>query len=70
VLKSQPDAVFHDCQLAGPGTVHASYQDLCTLAPDLKRVTHLTHYGDTFESVDPTKDGYAGFAKPWHIYRF
>jgi hypothetical protein len=70
VLKSQPDAVFHDCQLAGPGTVHASYQDLCTLAPDLKRVTHLTHYGDTFESVDPTKDGFAGFAKPWHIYRF
>jgi hypothetical protein len=40
------------------------------MEPDLKRVTHLTHYGDTFESFDPTKDGFAGFTQPWKIYAY
>lgn len=69
-LVRQPEAVFHDCQLLGPGTVHATYAELCSLPEDIKRVTHLTHYGDQFESVDPAKDGFVEFTKPWHIYRF
>ncbi len=70
LMKTQPEAVFHDCQLSGPGTVHATYSQLCTLAPDIKRVTHLTHYGDDFGNFDPAKDGFAGFAQPWKIYPF
>jgi hypothetical protein len=70
LLKGQPEAIFHDCQLAGPGTVHATYTELRTLPDALRSVMHLTHYGDQFENFDPAKDGFAGFAQPWKIYAY
>lgn len=69
-MRRQPEAIFHDCQLVGPGTVHASYTDLRTLPDDIRKVTHLTHFGDQFETFDPAKDGFAGFAQPWKLYAY
>jgi len=63
------DAIFHDCQLHEPGTVHATYEQLKTLDNDLRGKMHLTHYGDMFQKFDPATDGFAGFAQPWAIYQ-
>jgi glyoxylase-like metal-dependent hydrolase (beta-lactamase superfamily II) len=70
LMKGPPQVIFHDCQLAGPGTVHATYNELCTLPTDIKHVTHLMHYGDQFESFKPKEDGFAGFAQPWKLYTY
>lgn len=64
------DAIFHDCQLSGPGTVHATYDELCTLPSGLKNKMWLTHYGDTFSGIEPQEQGFEGFAQPWHFYQF
>jgi len=61
--------IFHDCQLFSPGTVHASYDELKTLPAHLRQIMRLIHYGDSFETMDPVRDGFAGFARPWEIYR-
>ncbi len=66
----QLEAIFHDCQLSGPGTVHATYDELQTLPAHLKRKMWLTHYGDTFDQFHPQEHGFAGFAQPWHLYQF
>lgn len=63
------DAIFHDCQLHEPGTVHATYEQLKTLDNDLRGKMHLTHYGDMFQKFDSATDGFAGFAQPWAIYQ-
>jgi ribonuclease BN (tRNA processing enzyme) len=62
------ETIFHDCQLFDPGTVHATYNELKTLSPGIKRRMHLTHYNDSFGDYDPAADGFVGFAKPWHLY--
>ena len=67
---SDVEAIFHDCQLSGPGAVHATYDELQTLPRSLKRKIHLTHYGDAFNQFDAQKDGFSGFAQPWHLYQF
>jgi ribonuclease BN (tRNA processing enzyme) len=67
---SQVEAIFHDCQLSGPGAVHATYDELKTLPDRLKRKMHLTHYGDTYHQFDAERDGFCGFARPWHLYEF
>jgi ribonuclease BN (tRNA processing enzyme) len=64
------DAIFHDCQLSGQGTVHATYDELKQLQECDKRKMYLTHYGDNFEKFNPENDGFAGFAKEWVIYKF
>lgn len=64
------DVIFHDCQLSGPGTVHATYEELSRLMPSYKERMFLTHYGDNFDKFDPQADGFRGFAKPWVIYKF
>ncbi|MBV9866414.1 MAG: MBL fold metallo-hydrolase [Abitibacteriaceae bacterium] len=64
------EAIFHDCQLFSPGVVHASYEELMTLSPDLKSKIHLTHYGDSFEKFNPSADGFQGFAEPWKLYKY
>jgi hydroxyacylglutathione hydrolase len=63
-------AVFHDCQLYDPGTVHASYQQLRLLPAQIRSKTYLSHYGDTFDQFKPADDGFAGFAQPWTNYVF
>ncbi|RYF46419.1 MAG: MBL fold metallo-hydrolase [Cytophagaceae bacterium] len=64
------EAIFHDCQLSGPGTVHATYEELRTLPSDLKQKMWLTHYGDNFDQFVPQQHEFAGFAQPWHLYQF
>ena len=66
---SLPTAVFHDCQLFNPGTVHASISDLRILSQEMKSRMYLTHYGDNFADFD-VKDEFAGFAQPWKEYLF
>jgi ribonuclease BN (tRNA processing enzyme) len=58
--------VFHDCQLVDSGannefSVHASYQQLCQLPPEVRRHLWLYHYGDTRPLPDAKHDGFAGF---------
>ena len=62
------ETVFHDCQLFSPGAVHATYDELKTLPPELRGKMFLTHYQDSFEKFSPEADGFSGFAKPWTIY--
>jgi hypothetical protein len=66
----QVQAIFHDCQLSEPGSVHATYWELMTLPPELRRKMWLTHYGDNFAQFHPRRDGFRGFAQAWRLYRF
>jgi len=57
--------IFHDCQLYDSGEhningVHASYQQLRQLDPDIRRRMWLYHYGDS-DLPDAVGDGFAGF---------
>ena len=61
--------IFHDCQFY-TGGVHASYDELKTLPEEVRNKIYLCHYGDNFESFDPEKDGFLGFAKEGHFYHF
>lgn len=57
----QADVVFHDCELApSKSGVHAHYEDLKTLPPELKKKLWLYHYNDG-ELPDAKKDGFQGF---------
>lgn len=67
---SSVEAIFHDCQLSGPGSVHATYEELSRLLPSYKERMYLTHYGDNFDKFSPETDEFAGFAKPWVLYKF
>ena len=60
---------FHDCQFFSSG-VHTSYDELKTLESSTKKKIYLCHYGDNFESYDPKKDGFAGFAQRGIYYNF
>jgi ribonuclease BN (tRNA processing enzyme) len=64
-------AIFHDCQLFDPGTVHATFNELKQLPDDVKAMTRLMHYGDSFDThAAPESAGFAGWARPWEIYEF
>jgi ribonuclease BN (tRNA processing enzyme) len=67
---SNIESIFHDCQLSGMGTVHATYEELTRLLPSYKHRMYLTHYGDNFDGFNPEQDEFAGFAKSWTIYKF
>lgn len=67
---SQVEAIFHDCQLSGPGAVHPTYDELQTLPAELKSKMWLTHYGDSFEQFSPQQQGFRGFAEPWQFYQY
>ena len=41
--------VFHDCQFAVPGEVHASLDELLTLPEDVQEKVYLMHYADNRE---------------------
>ncbi len=63
------DLIIHDCQLF-TGGVHASYEELKTLSPAMKKKMLLTHYADNWEQFTPENDGFLGFAKPDLYYIF
>ncbi|MBX9695622.1 MAG: MBL fold metallo-hydrolase [Cyanobacteria bacterium] len=57
------DIIFHDCETSPFTTgVHARYDDLKTLAPELRARMWLYHYWDG-DLPDAQKDGFAGFVK-------
>ncbi len=62
---------FHDVQLfEGSSSVHALLSEVQTLPEDIKRKTHLYHYGDEWD--DPAyafvAEEFAGFARPQERY--
>jgi len=63
------DTIFHDCQLF-KGGVHASYQELMELPPEIKSKIILTHFGDNYSTFSPEKDGFYGYAKQGCYYNF
>ncbi len=63
------ECIIHDCQLY-KGGVHASYQELTTLPPGIKKKTLLCHYGDNWRDFNPVEDGFIGFAKQGVYYNF
>lgn len=61
--------IFHDCQLY-TGGVHASYEELKQLPPEVRKKTFLCHYGDNVDCFNAVRDGFAGFAKQGRYYIF
>ena len=63
--------IFHDCDVSGYSAgVHASYDQLCTLAPEIRAKMYLCHYNDAVNNIDAIVDGFAGLAKPGVYYNF
>ncbi|HBD96080.1 MAG: hypothetical protein A2015_16905 [Spirochaetes bacterium GWF1_31_7] len=71
LLKDYPtiEHIFHDCQFF-PGGVHASFQELSTLDPEIKKMINLCHYGDNYKNFHPRDNGFAGFARQGCYYIF
>jgi len=62
-LAPQCEVIFHDCQHF-PGGVHANYQQLKTLAPEVKAKMTLYHLSDGMLDIDVKADGFAGLMEP------
>ena len=63
--------IFHDCDVSGYSDgVHASYEQLQTLPPELRSKIYLCHYNSHAQRVSPTQDGFLGFAQPGIYYDF
>ena len=63
--------IFHDCDVSGYSAgVHASYDQLCSLSPDIRAKMYLCHYNEAVNSIDALIDGFAGLAKPGVYYNF
>jgi ribonuclease BN (tRNA processing enzyme) len=75
------EVMFHDCQLY-QGGVHASYQELMTLPPEVRQKMYLYHFGDNWEAPetwvqnadkftgDPLQDGFLGWTQQQVAYDF
>lgn len=65
------DAIFHDCQLTtnGGGHIHATLDELLTLAPVDRSRVFLVHYGDDWRSHRERAAGMV-FAEEGRSYRF
>ncbi len=50
MVREKGCTVFHDCQLQGPGAVHASLEELLTLPEDVQERVRLMHYADDYEA--------------------
>ena len=65
------EVIFHDCDIKGFSRgVHAAYDELCTLSPEIRAKTYLCHYSETVNTIDALVDGFAGLAKHWVYYDF
>lgn len=59
--------IFHDCETSPiRSNVHAHYDDLKTLPPDVKKKMWLYHHGKLVETVK--KDGFAGFVTKGQMF--
>ncbi len=62
--------IFHDCETADHKSgIHATYDELKTLAPSIKKKTWLYHYHPG-PLPDCRKDGFKGFVKKGQIFDF
>ena len=65
------EVIFHDCDIKGFSRgVHAAYDELCTLPPEIRAKTYLCHYSEAVSTIDALVDGFAGLAKHWVYYDF
>ena len=65
------EVIFHDCDIKGFSRgVHAAYDELCTLPPEVRAKTYLCHYSEAVSTIDALVDGFAGLAKHWIYYDF
>ena len=63
--------IFHDCDISGYSAgVHASYDQLCTLPPDIRSKMYLCHYNEAVNNIDALVDGFAGLVKNGIYYNF
>jgi len=69
-LYEKADTIFQDCETAKfPTGVHAHYNDLKTLPPEIKAKMYLYHYQDG-ELPDAEADGFKGFMKQGTTFYF
>jgi len=61
--------ILHDCQLAGPETVHATLEQLLTLPETIQRRIYLMHYGDDMEAY-VGRTGAMRFLRQGQTYEF
>jgi ribonuclease BN (tRNA processing enzyme) len=72
-LYERAHTIFQDCDTGTQNEVHAHYDQLRTLPPEIRKKMRLTHYGDNvLESLDEwqgkaKKDGFCGFVLPGEI---
>ncbi len=64
--------IFHDCQLFDSGEnnslgVHASYNQLLSLPPEIRHKIWIYHYGDS-QLPDAESDGFSGFVQPMQAF--
>lgn len=67
IYAPKSDVMFHDVQFHAGG-VHAPFEDLKTLPPEVQEKTYFTHYPDTWKDQDIA--GFAGFVLQEHRYVF
>lgn len=64
------DWIFHDCETHQPPSgVHAHFEDLCLLPPEIKSRMWLYHYSDG-ELPDAKSEGFAGFVSKGETFDF
>ncbi|MDJ0765756.1 MAG: MBL fold metallo-hydrolase [Myxococcota bacterium] len=65
VFGSDAEIIFHDCQ-DFKGGVHAAYEELKQLPPEIKQKMILYHLPDGIEQrYRPEADGFGGWARPY-----
>lgn len=77
----EAEVMFHDCQLF-QGGIHASYQELMTLPPEIRAKMYLYHFGDHWDrpeswvqnidkfTGDPLEDGFLGWTEQQVAFDF
>ena len=69
-LYLEADIIFHDCETTEYASgVHANYQDLINLEPEIKSKMWLYHF-NTIELPDAKKEGFCGFIKRGQTFEF
>ncbi len=70
VYYQKADIIFHDCQTtASTGGIHAHYQELLTLPPEIREKMWLYHY-NAGDRPDALADGFCGFVEKGQVFTF
>lgn len=68
-LFAEADVIFHDCETGFPTPVHAHYDELIGLAPDVRAKTWLYHFNDG-ERKNCVADGFRGWVEQGQTFEF